>query len=108
MKGWFPVVFDRHVIRQLDDPFFSKKSREQNVCVRQIKLAHSYVRELRSDLKGAAFLVIEQGSEYCRGIKLRVTEKIDRAIHADQRNRLHVANYAVIFDWLKSHTKEKS
>src|SRR5262249_55744766 len=56
-----------------------------------------------SNFKPAAPLIIEQGSEYCRGIEIRIAQKIDRAVHAHERDGLHVPDHSVIFNWFKGH-----
>ena len=48
----------RHVICDLGNTFFGKKSSEQNICFWQIELAHPHVRELRPNLETSTFLVI--------------------------------------------------
>lgn len=59
----------------------------------------------RRDLKAAAFFVVEQGGKDAWRIKAREAEPIDRALHADERNRPHVADDAVIFNRLITHSQ---
>src|SRR5262249_48386614 len=77
LVGLFVFCVDRHVIGNFDHPFFSEKSCQKNVGIRQIKLTNTYVCKLRLDLKPSTLLVIEQGGEHCRRIKIGITEKID-------------------------------
>src|SRR5580700_4841103 len=102
----FSVLLNRHVIRQLGYTFLGKEPRHQNICIRQVKLACAHVRELGLNLKAAALAVIEQRRKDGGGIEIWVAEKIDRAVHACQRNRPHVTDNAVILDRLKTHISE--
>ena len=99
----FTVTFDWHVVGQLGYAFLSKKAGEQDVCIRQIKLAYPHVRELGANFKSATVLIVQDSSEHGRGIEIRVAQKIDGAVHAHQRDGLHVSDNAVIFNWFKGH-----
>src|SRR5262245_24576424 len=98
------VVVDGHAVDHFNQAFFGQETSEQKVGIRQIKLPYPHVRHPRSNLKSAAILVIEQRGKHCRRIELRIAQEVDRPVHPDQCNRLHVADHAVIFDWFKSHT----
>src|SRR5437899_2273389 len=80
-----------------------KEARQQDICIRQIKLTYAHIPELRSNLKSAASLIIEERSKDRWRIEFRVAQEIDRAVHPYQRNRLHVSDHAVIFNWFKGH-----
>jgi len=54
-----PVCPDWHVVSQLGHTLLRKKSREQNVGVRQIHLPYPLFSELWLNLKTAASLIIE-------------------------------------------------
>src|SRR5262245_28269816 len=99
----FTVLFNRHVVRQLDDAFFGKKARKQDICLRQIELTDPHVREIVSNFKAAAALIVEERGKNRWRIEIRIAQEIDRAVHADQRDRLHIPDYAVIFYGFKSH-----
>jgi hypothetical protein len=102
----FSALLNRHVICQLGYTFFGKEARQQNIRIRQVELAYAHVRELGRNLKAATFAVIEQRRKDSWRIEIRVAEKIDRAVHACQRNRPHVTDNAVILDRLKTHKLE--
>jgi len=53
------ICRDRHIVSQLGHTFFRKESREQNVRVRQVKLAYPRVRQLRLNLKISAPFIVE-------------------------------------------------
>src|ERR1700678_2046350 len=94
---------NRHVVGQLRYTFVGKKSSQQDVSVRQVELAYAHFHELRLNLKPAATLIIEEAGENGRRIEIRITKKIDRTVDANQRNRPHIADYAVVFNGLKAH-----
>src|SRR5215831_11918655 len=104
----FTVTFDWHVVGQLGYAFLSKKAGEQDVCIRQIKLAYPHVGQLGANFKSATALIVQEGSEHCRGIEIRVAQKIDRAVHAHEPNGLHVTDDAVIFYLFKRHVRSLS
>ena len=54
---------NRHEIRDLRYPRFGQKTRQQDIGIRQIKLALHRVVNDRTKLKSSAFLVIQQGRE---------------------------------------------
>src|SRR4030095_6520366 len=97
------VLFNGHVVRELGYAFFRKKARKQDICIGQIKLTYPHICELGSNVKSPAPLIIKERSKHCRGIEVRVTKKIERAVHAHQCNRLHVPDDAVIFNWFEGH-----
>jgi hypothetical protein len=72
-----PVGSDGHVIRQLGHTFFRKKSREQNVRVRQIQLPYALYFELRLNLKTAPFLIIEERGKHSGRIEIWIAKKVD-------------------------------
>ena len=96
-------VCDGHVIGKFGDAFFGKEARYQNVGFWQVELAHTYVGKLRLDVKATTVFVVEEGSKYSGGIEVGVAKKINRAMHSDERNRVHVADDTIIFDGLKAH-----
>src|SRR5215831_3250010 len=104
----FTVTFDWHVVGQLGYAFLCKKARQQDVCIRQIKLADPHVRQLGSNFKSATALIVQDSSEHCRGIEVRVALEIDRAVHAHEPNGLHVTDDAVIFYLFKRHVRSLS
>jgi hypothetical protein len=59
----FLVPFNRHVVRQLSDTFSRQKAGQQNIRVRQVKLAYSHPVEQRLNLKAASLPIVEQGSK---------------------------------------------
>jgi hypothetical protein len=58
---------------------------------------------LWTNFETASFLVIKQCSKDGWRIEIRVAQKIDRAIHSHERDRLHIADNTVILDWVKGH-----
>jgi hypothetical protein len=66
-----------HVVSQFGNTFLGKKSRQQNVRIRQIQLSCVFLAELRLNLKATASLVIEQRCKHCGRIEIRIAEKID-------------------------------
>src|SRR5215469_5282853 len=83
LVGLLCVLFYWHVVRQLSHAFFGEKSRDQNICFRQIQLTHAHVRQQWPNLETSSLLVIKHGSKDCRGVEIRVAEEIDRAVHPD-------------------------
>ena len=53
------VLFYWHVVGKLSHTFLSKKSCDQNVCLRQIQLTDAHVRKLWPNLEVSSFLVIQ-------------------------------------------------
>ena len=99
------VFFNGHVVGQFCDAFFGEEACQQNVRIRQVELTYPNIRKPGLNLKTAPLLVIEQRGKNRRGIEIWITKEVDRAVHAYQRDRLHVADDAVIFNRLKTHTR---
>jgi hypothetical protein len=97
------VRTDGPVVSQLGDTLLCEEPRQQDVGVWQVKLAYPPVVELWLNLKAATPVIIQQGCKHCGGIEIWVAEKIDRTVHAHKRNRAHVADHAVVFNWLEAH-----
>ena len=80
-----------------------KEARQQDICIRQIKLTYAHIPELRSNLKSAAPSIVEERSKNGWRIEIRVAQEINRAVHPHQRDGLHVPDHAVIFNGFKGH-----
>jgi hypothetical protein len=55
---------------------------------------------LPPDAEAPALLVVQDGGEDARGIKVRQAEPVDGAVHPHQRGRAQVADDAVMLDGL--------
>src|SRR5260370_38672453 len=98
----FCVLLNRHIVCQLNDAFFGKESRKQNIRIRKVKLTYAHVGQLRANLKSAAFVIIQESSKHCWRFEIRIAQEIDGTVRADRCNGLHVPDHAVIFYWLKA------
>ena len=94
------VLDDRHEVGHLSDAVFREKTRDQDVGIREVELLGSHRIESRLNAEEPAFVRIKQGSKDSRRIELRKAKEINRSRHADQRNRSHVSDDAVVFNRL--------
>src|SRR5262249_20349018 len=72
--------------------------RQEHVGVGEIELLVRGAPEERCDLEAAATLGVDEGRENRRGIEGRQAEEIDGSVHADQGDRVEVADDAVLPD----------
>ena len=86
-------------------PCFGEKPRHQDVRFWQIELLAVFSVQLRLYAEKTAFLRVQQRGKNRRRIESREAEEVDGAVRSYQGNRSHVANDAVIFDWLKVHER---
>src|SRR6516164_6540001 len=83
----FPAVtVDWHIVDQFGDAFLGQESCDQNVRVRKIHLAHSRVRQLRTNLEAPTLLIIDQGGKDGWRVEIRVGEEVDRAVCSNERD----------------------
>ncbi len=100
----FPAfTVDWHIVRQFGHAFVSQEPRDQNVRVWKIHLTYPRIRELGTNLEAPALLIVEKSGKDGWRVEVRVAQKIDRAVHTNERDRLHVPNHTVVFDWFKWH-----
>jgi hypothetical protein len=97
---------DGHEVRNLRHAGVREKPREQDVRVGKVHLAVTHPVEDRRDLKKAAAFMIEEASEDRRRIEEGEAEEIDRAVHADERNGVHVSDDAEPVDRLVVHSHD--
>src|SRR5580698_5887648 len=74
---------NRHEVCYLGNSGIRKKAGKENICVRKIQLFRTQIFKLGLNAECAAFFIVKQCRKYRRRIKIRETEKIDRAFHAD-------------------------
>ncbi len=79
----FCFAFNGHKVGQFSHSFFRKKSRNKDVCIRQIELTNAHVRQVWLDLKAASLFFIQQRSKYGWGIEVWMAKKVDGSVHAD-------------------------
>ena len=96
-----PVPFgrirgDRHEVQGLGHTVFSEKAGEQHVCVRQVKLLAVEVLN-RVQGKVSTLLVVQDGAENARGVEGRNAQPVYGAVGTDERRRVQVSYYSVIF-----------
>src|SRR5436190_3592259 len=97
------VTVDWHIVSQFGHALVSQEPCDQNVRVGKIHLTHPGIRELGSNLEAPALLIVEKSGKDGWRVEVRVAQKIDRAVHTNERDRLHVPNHPVVFDWFKRH-----
>jgi len=94
---------DWHVVRDLGDTVLGEKAREQHARIGQVELLLARAVEQRRDPETAPVLVVEQGREHGWRVELGHAHEVDRPVHADERNRVEVADDAVVLDRLVGH-----
>ncbi len=94
---------DGHEVDYLADPFITENTRDQDIGIGEIELlARSGSRG--GDFEIAPFLIVEQRAEHARRIEMRKTTPIDRAVHADQCDRVEVSDHPVVFNRFVRHS----
>ena len=91
-------VLDRHEVRHLGHAAVGQEPRQQHVGVGQVQLLVHRIVELRRDLEPAAAIGVEERGKHGRRVERREAEEVDRAVLADQRDGVEVADDAVVFD----------
>ena len=91
-------VLHRHEVGHLGHAVVGQEPGEQHVGVGQVELLVRRVVELRRDLEAAAALGVEEGGEHRRRVEGRQAEEVDRSVLAHQRDRVEVADDAVVLD----------
>jgi hypothetical protein len=93
--AFLPFRLYGHEVQHLRHPLRREKPGQKHVCVRQIKLlAASVLQGL--ELKVAALLVVQDGTEDARGIESGQTQPVYRPLRADERCRVQIAYHPVI------------
>src|SRR5262249_12952389 len=90
---------DRHVVRDFTYTVRRKQSRDENVCRRPIELLYLDLSN-GSNLKKTSPLIIENPSEYTGRVEMGKTKPIDRSVHPNQSDGVHVADDPVVLDRL--------
>ena len=90
---------DRHVIRHLADAVGIQKTRDQDIRRGPVELL-LVGAVCSSNLEVAAFLVVQNACENTGGIEMRKAIPVDRTVHPDKRNRVHIADDAIVLDRL--------
>src|SRR4029453_6034483 len=93
---------DGHEINKLCNPVGGKKTGDQHVGIRQVKL-FTALRGHCTDPEISALFIIENGGEDARRIEVRQTAPIDGAVDTYQRHGVKVADNAVILNGLIRH-----
>jgi hypothetical protein len=94
-----------HEVFYLDDSVGKQESRHKNICGRPVKLFVSHPVFNGTNLEAAALLIVQNRPEDARRVEMRIGKPIDRAVHAYQSDRAHVADNSVVFDGLIGHRR---
>ena len=89
-------------MKSTTDPLGAEEARHQHVAVRHVHLLVLGLVEA-GDLEEASFVFVEKRREDAWGVELRKAAPVDRTVHAHQRDRVQVTNYAVGLDRLIGH-----
>ncbi len=93
---------DGHKIDHLGHTAVVEEARQQHVRIGQVDLLDLLIVG-RTQAEAAAFLVVQEGTENAGGVKAGKTAPVDRAVAADQRHRMQVADNAIAGDGLIAH-----
>jgi hypothetical protein len=93
---------DGHEIDKLSNPVGGKKTGDQHVGIRQVKL-FTALRGHRTDFEISSLFIIQDGREDAWRIEVRQTAPIDAAVHTYQRHGVKVADNTVILNGLIRH-----
>ena len=92
---------DRHEVGDLGDTLGREKAGDENVGIGPVEtLRRDPVGSSGADGKMPALLVVQNAGEDAGGIEVGKTEPINRTIHADEGDRPHVPDDAVVLDGL--------
>jgi len=89
---------DGHEVRDLAHPLGGEEARDQDVRLRQVELPRRPAVARGSDAVVAAVLAVEDGAEDARGVEARAAVPVDRAVGADQGDRVEITDDAVFGD----------
>ena len=92
------AVVDRHEVDHLAHAVLRQKAGDEDVRVRHVELLRRPLAPDGSDPEEAAALGVEDRSEHARPVEAVGAEPVDRAVGADERGRVQVADDAVLRD----------
>ena len=92
------AALDRHEVLHLAYAVRCQETRDQDVRVGEVQLLRREFRLCRRDAIEAAALLVENGAEDARRIEARAAVPVDRAVGADEGDRVQVADDAVLGD----------
>ena len=94
-----------HEVRDLPDAVRREEARHQHVGVGPVELLLGRVLGGGRDGEGAPLLVVQDRPEDAGGVEGGEAVPVDRAVHADEGRRPHVADDAVVLDRLVGHVR---
>src|SRR3712207_988890 len=93
----------RHIVRDLRYPVERKEPRDEDIGVGPVELFAGYTLRNRGNLEASALLVVEDGGEDARGVEMRQTQPVDRAIHTNQGHAVQITDDPVVLYRLVGH-----
>ena len=92
------VAVDGHEVVHLADAVRRQEPGDEHVRVGEVELAHRVAVVHRRDPVEAALLGVEDRREHAGRVEARTAEPVDRAVGADERHAVEVADHAVLGD----------
>jgi hypothetical protein len=89
---------DGHEVLQLAHAVGGEEARDQDVRVGEVELLGGPLVTRRPQRVEAALALVEDRAEDARGVERRAAVPVDRAVRADQGDRVQVAHEAVLRD----------
>ena len=89
---------DRHEVLHLAHAAVGVEARDEDVRVREVELLGGPVVAGRPERVEAAAVLVEDRAEHARGVEPRAAVPVDRAVRADERDRVEVAHEPVLGD----------
>ena len=91
-------VVDRHEVLHLADAVLGEEARDEDVASPGSRAAWRPSPRRRAQRVEAALVLVEDRAEHARRVERRAAVPVDRAVGADERDRVQVADEAVLGD----------
>ena len=89
---------DRHEVLHLPHAAGREEARDEDVRVREVELLRRPLVARRAQGVVAAAVLVEDRAEHARRVERRAAVPVDRAVRADERDRVQVADQSVLGD----------
>jgi hypothetical protein len=93
----------RHIVRDLPHAIGTEEAGDQDVGVGPVELFAGYTLRNRCDPEASALSIIEDGSEDARGVEVRQSQPVDRAVYTNQSHAVQIPDDPVVLYRLVGH-----
>jgi hypothetical protein len=92
------MALRRHEVMHLPDSVSHQEPRHEDVSIGQVELLRAPAVPFGGDSEAAPAVGVEDGPEHARRVEAGAAVPVDRAVGADERDRVQVADQAVLRD----------